>query len=112
MLGIGYNTAYNIAVGVAVDIRHGQPLYMAERAAANVFNGVVCNFIIDNAHYPLQNAAGNRADENFNERGRNYRHIHLAARHSVNCVARQHGNIQVKHHACGREQQRNRYKHS
>ena len=112
MLGIGYNAAYNIAVGVTVDIRHVQPLYMAERAAANVFNSVVCNFIIDNAHYPLQNAARRRADENFHKRGHNYRHIDLAARHSVNCVARQHWNIQVKHHTCGREQQRNRYKRS
>ena len=64
LIGIGDDAADDFPVRVRIHIRNGELLQFLEGFGADVMDGVIRNFIVDNAHHPLKKRRRSRRDAN------------------------------------------------
>ena len=69
LVGIGDDTADDIAVGMGIAIRNGERLKLSERIVADILHDTVGDLVIDDALHPLRERRDDRSDGDANEHG-------------------------------------------
>ena len=107
LVGVGDDTADDVAVGMGIAIRNGERLELPECIVADILHDTVGDLVIDDALHPLRERRDDRCDGDANEHGGDLIKRDLAGLDDIiDGVADDDGNVKRQDHGDRRAEKR------